>query len=226
MPVSNNSKAGETARPTQRLLELCPQLLTSLFFFHIFAGITEFANMIGTNRTITVVDLSENSIGDTGCIKLARATALNETLERIFVNGNLISDSGCEELSKMLTLNRSLLQLDIERNKILDGGMMSLGTGLGANRTLQVLNVRSNPFTEIGERDLVRALRTNRSLTDLRGIQLNKLNCRRALQLNEKFDCEPNSVILEFLKTQADHPVAKTDTGRKDCVWSLDCVLM
>ena len=75
------------------------------------------AQALRTNSTITVLDLSHNTIEDEGAIALAQAMERsNRTVSILDLRSNFIGERGLLSLEKMLTSNRAVRKLELEGN--------------------------------------------------------------------------------------------------------------
>jgi hypothetical protein len=125
-------------------LDLSEQSLTD-------EDITQLAQALSTNTTLTSLNVYNNQIGDIG----AKALSTNTHLTSLNVSYNEIGAIG----AKALSTNTSLTSMDVSRNQIGAIGAKALST----NTSLTSLKVRSNQIGAIG----AKALSTNTSLTSL-----------------------------------------------------------
>ena len=71
------------------------------------------AKALLTNNTLTILDLSTNSIGDPGAACLAAALKHNSTLTKLVLYNNRISQEGIKAFAKGLEQNFTLLTLEL-----------------------------------------------------------------------------------------------------------------
>ena len=129
--------------------------------------VVSLSKALSVNSSLTHLDLSENSIGDSGATSLTQALAVNSSLTNLNVSGNSIGDSGAVSLSQALAVNSSLTSLDLSLNIIGHCGGASLSQALAVNSSLTNLNVSGNFIGDSGAASLSQALTVNSSLTSL-----------------------------------------------------------
>jgi Leucine-rich repeat (LRR) protein len=71
-------------------------------------SVVQFLGAISINSVFRKLDLSNNEIGDLGCIALAEALKLNSSIEYVNLHLNIISDRGSCALGGALVENKSL----------------------------------------------------------------------------------------------------------------------
>lgn len=64
--------------------------------------VKELSSPLAENGTLLHLNLSCNSIGDTGCVALATSLRLNRTLLTLSLTANSIGDSGVVALAKVI----------------------------------------------------------------------------------------------------------------------------
>src|SRR3989338_7421964 len=94
------------------------------------------------NSSLTTLNLSSNSIGDSGVSALATALQYNSSLTTLNLTGNSIGDSGASALATALSHNSSLTTLNLTRNSIGDSGASALATALSHNSSLITLRMQ------------------------------------------------------------------------------------
>ena len=106
---------------------------------------------------LTRLDVSDNLLGDEGCVLLASALRHNprSTLTALDLSSNLLADEGMEALSDLL------------REQEEHGGEPGTGTGTGAGAALRSLAVNRNMFGDSPLMFLSDALKSNQTLESL-----------------------------------------------------------
>ncbi|CAM2705333.1 unnamed protein product, partial [Rotaria socialis] len=123
--------------------------------------------LLQVNKTLNILCLHENQIGDTGAQHLGNALKTNQTLTELRLYTNKIGDSGAQYLGEALKTNQSLQDLRLQTNKIGDSGAQYLADGLKVNKTLTYLHLAQNQIGDSGTKHLADALTLNKNLTQL-----------------------------------------------------------
>ncbi|CAM9481373.1 unnamed protein product, partial [Chrysoparadoxa australica] len=137
-----------------------------------------FMKALERNKSITVLDFSNNTIGGvyekiqnsgttTGGAAIAQALNLNTTLRKLDLSWNRLGRDSGVLLGKALTTNNSLEWLSIAYNAIGNKGAQEIGTALLTNHGLRHLDLSYNDVTPKGAMVLAQALERNGSLTML-----------------------------------------------------------
>ena len=126
-----------------------------------------FFEVVGTNSSLTDLDLSCNSICDLGGKSLSQILTVNSSLTNLNLSHNSIGDTGANSLFQALTRNSTLTNLNLSHNSIGDIGAKSLFTAIARNSTLTNLNLSHNNIGDTGAKSLCYALPVNSSLTNL-----------------------------------------------------------
>ena len=90
------------------------------------------------NTTLTVLDLSNNGLGDFGAMAILHSLMRNNTLDTLNLGFNNISDGIGEDVEKMLLSNSTLRTLSLEGNHIRNGGGAAIAGALERNTTSQI----------------------------------------------------------------------------------------
>ncbi|XP_072893211.1 NACHT, LRR and PYD domains-containing protein 12-like [Hemitrygon akajei] len=120
------------------------------------SGAEDLASALGTNPSLTELDLSGNKLGDSG-VKLVSAALRNpeckiQKLELRYVG---LTDSGAEDLGSALSTNPSLTVLDLSDNKLGDSGVKLVSAALrNPECKIQKLWLGGNEFSETGMKEL------------------------------------------------------------------------
>ncbi|XP_067835988.1 NACHT, LRR and PYD domains-containing protein 3-like isoform X1 [Heptranchias perlo] len=142
-------------------LELCANDLTD-------SCTDDLSSALSTNRSLTVLNLSYNKLGDSGVKLLSEALRNPDCkIQKLELCANDLTDSCTEDLVSALSTNRSLTVLNLSQNKLGDSGVKLLSAALrNPDCKIQELDLTDVGFTDSCT-DLVSALHENQSLTDL-----------------------------------------------------------
>jgi Ran GTPase-activating protein (RanGAP) involved in mRNA processing and transport len=102
------------------------------------------------NKTITILDLTHNKIGNSASAKIALYLYHTKILTHLYLGDNQIHEKGARCLGDALKVNRSLVLLDLHLNRIDDKGGMKFCQSIGergGNRVLRDLNLRGNSLS-------------------------------------------------------------------------------
>jgi hypothetical protein len=119
------------------------------------------------NRTLTELNIWNNSIGAAGAASLAEALGVNTTLTELNLDNNSIGAAGAASLAEALRVNTTLTVLRLEYNSLGASGAASLAEVFRANTTLTMIRLDSNYIGDAGATSLVEVLRVNTTLTGL-----------------------------------------------------------
>jgi hypothetical protein len=110
-------------------------------------GAAGLAKALANNRTLRILGMRGNMIGDAGASALAGGLCVpGSTLVGLSLGKNHISDSGATALAGMLKVNSSLEELQLDENEIGDAGGCALAEAIENNRTLSTLWATKNSF--------------------------------------------------------------------------------
>ena len=123
--------------------------------------------VLSVNSSLTDLNLSRNSIGDSGAASLSQALAVNSSLTNLNLMDNDIHPSGAASLSQALAVNSSLTNLNLMDNGIGPSGAASLSQALAVNSSLTNLSLRGTFIGDSGAACLSQNLAVNSSLTNL-----------------------------------------------------------
>ncbi|XP_073257638.1 uncharacterized protein [Porites lutea] len=146
--------------------------------------VVSLSKALSVNSSLTHLDLSWSSIGDSGAASLSQALAVNSFLTYLDLGRNSIQDSGAASLSQALAVNSSLTNLGLSWNSIGDFGAASLSQALAVNSSLTNLDLSWNSIGDSGAASLFQALAVNSSLTNL-GFSVNGIGDSVAASLSQ-----------------------------------------
>ncbi|XP_078087631.1 NACHT, LRR and PYD domains-containing protein 3-like [Mustelus asterias] len=129
-------------------------------------GAEDLASSLSTNRSLTVLNLGINKLGDSG-VKLLSAALSNPKckIQELQLTVVGLTDSCAMDLSSALSVNMSLMVLNLSYNKLRDSGIKLLSEALRNPKCIiQDLRLDENALTDACAEVLASALTTNRSL--------------------------------------------------------------
>ncbi|KAF9933676.1 hypothetical protein BGZ67_004171 [Mortierella alpina] len=129
--------------------------------------ITDLAETLKTNSTLTTLDLRSNAIGDSGAKALGEALKTNSTLTTLDLTNNSIGDDGAKALGKALKTNSTLATLDLRGNLIWLKGLLEFMELFRTNSTLTTLDLRENKIKSDVANAFAEAFKTNSTLITL-----------------------------------------------------------
>ena len=131
------------------------------------AALTQLAECLCANTTLTSLSLRRSGIGDAIATQLAECLRVNTTLTSLSLIYNNIGAEGAAQLAECLRANTALTSLDLLGNDIRDAGATQLAECLRVNATLTSLSLSGNYISEAGATQLGQSLRINTTLTSL-----------------------------------------------------------
>ena len=122
-------------RRTIKTLSIFSSLLTC-------NNILSFSSEISTNKSITILQISDDSICDDGVIALAQSLQHNKTLQHLYlrINPDITSDSA-QSLANLLLANKTLSRLYLYDTNMDADGVIILMESLMKNNTLKKLGL-------------------------------------------------------------------------------------
>lgn len=101
-------------------------------------------------RSLQVLGLSGNLIGDAGAAALATALASNVTLHRLFLSSNQIGDAGAQAMALLMSTSGTLRRVGLAFNLIQSAGGHAVASGAeaGALHRLERVCMFGNPVLE------------------------------------------------------------------------------
>ena len=123
--------------------------------------------MLTSNNTLSVMDISDNDIGPDGCQYLADCR--NISLKKLIISRCKLGASGADSIGIMMCHNKSITSVDLGDNSIGDDGLEKLVEHLKP-KTTEHLALQNNNITSDGANHLKRLL----SINHLNSIELGK----------------------------------------------------
>ncbi|WWC61497.1 uncharacterized protein I303_104081 [Kwoniella dejecticola CBS 10117] len=114
-------------------------------------GVTYIAQVLKRNRTLKVLNLSDNKIETSGLVSLAEALKYNSTLETLDLSNNPCcgpSNDGISSLRTSFTVNNSLKRLFLSDTGLTTEGAISLAEFLPESKSLLHLDLTDNDQIE------------------------------------------------------------------------------
>ena len=149
--------------------------LPGIFFFGDRRGNSisdEGAKALGealkANKTLQMLNLTNNSIGAEGAAALGAALKANKALQTLYLDSNSIGDEGAKALGAALKDNQALERLYLRSNSIGDEGAAALGAALKDNQALQTLDLNGNSIGEDAKKRLRQIAKERSTALDLR----------------------------------------------------------
>ena len=138
-------------------------------------GVPFIAFGLCNNRTICILDISNNNISNLGAREIASALHENQTLQTLNISCNNIQVDGAIAMAKALHENKALQYLYISNNNILDNGVIAISECIKKNSKLQELVISGNNISSKGAKQLAEAVKINTTLRSL-DISNNKIS--------------------------------------------------
>jgi Ran GTPase-activating protein (RanGAP) involved in mRNA processing and transport len=127
---------------------LVNQSLQKLFLKSNIFNNPESAKLLGDlieyNKSLLIIDLSNNGLSESLIRYIAEALRSNITLDTLILEGNSIGGFGTKILSENLKYNTRLKTLNLRNNALGFEGAKSIGELISSNSTLMNLNLQSN----------------------------------------------------------------------------------
>ena len=121
--------------------------------------------MLTSNNTLSVMDISYNDIGPDGCQYLADCR--NISLSKLMMRGCKLGVSGADKIGEMLYYNKSITYVDLGGNEISDDGIEKLAKHLESNTTLKHLGLWNNNITSNGANHLKELFSSNHCIDNI-----------------------------------------------------------
>ena len=170
------------------------KLETGIWKYHV----ESLSKALSVNSSLTHLDLTGNSIGDSGTASLSQALAVNSSLTNLNLGWNYISDSGAASLSQALAVNSSLTNLNLKFNSIGYSGSVSFSQALAVNSSLTNLYLSWNSIGDSGAASLSQALEVNSSLTKL-DLSGNSISDSGAASLSQALEVNSSLTNLDLM---------------------------
>lgn len=137
------------------------------------------AKMLCQNKKLTYLDLSWNSLRNSGAVAVGNALRKNKSLLSLKLQFNSFGDHGTQAVGYALKYNRVLEDLDLSNNSIVPRSTCVLANALSHNHTLQYLNISDNILGRVGSQAVVAAIQRNQDEITPRIISFSSCDCTR-----------------------------------------------
>ncbi|KAL0239612.1 hypothetical protein GEMRC1_009720 [Eukaryota sp. GEM-RC1] len=124
-----------------------------------------FIELLKVNTTVTIVNLSRNSIEDEDAKSLAEALKVNTTVLSIDLSWNNIEVEGAKAVAEALKINTTVSSFNLSGNSIGAEGAGALAEALKVNSTITSLDLSANRIEAEGARAVAEMLKVNTTIT-------------------------------------------------------------
>jgi Ran GTPase-activating protein (RanGAP) involved in mRNA processing and transport len=125
------------------------------------------AKSISENRSLALVYLQSNPLGDLGVEIISQAITKKLSLEALHLSDVGMTSKGLETVANVITTLRKLATLDLNLNPLGDVGIIQLSQSIMGKNSLSTLGLHSIGMTSKGMHELAQAIATLRNLTVL-----------------------------------------------------------
>src|SRR6185312_3108883 len=124
-------------------------------------------NALSNNKTVEVLDLSFNAIGDADAKDFSRLLKKNKVIREVAIGHNRITAKGAQSIAKAWKANNSLVRLNIEANSLGTAGATAIADIIAYNKSLKFLHIGGNNIQAGGMAVISEALKDNKRLCSL-----------------------------------------------------------
>ncbi|XP_072892273.1 ribonuclease inhibitor-like [Hemitrygon akajei] len=119
------------------------------------SGAKDFASALGINRSVTVLNLNDNKLGDSG-VKLVSAALRKRAckIQKLWLDNAGLTDSGAKDVVSALSTIPSLTELYLALNSLTDRSVPALRRLILSLPSLKRFRLWSNDFSPTGEKEL------------------------------------------------------------------------
>ena len=169
------------------------------------------ASVVSKNKSLKILSLSGNNLGDDGIATIARSLCKHVRLKILCLQNNNMTEKSAESLASVISSNTKLKELYLGNNN-LQLGTIKIAISLQTISTLKVLDLTNNSMTEQVTKELSVAIGNNPSLENicLRGnclgssaimivSVLKKLSTIKVLDLSDNRSGELSSVVASAI---------------------------
>lgn len=150
-------------------------------------GVDAFDFYLRSNTTLNELYLENNGLGPEGASAVAEALKSNKNmfLKKLRIGRNRLENKGASAFGEYFTLTNSLIEVIAFQNGIKDEGMANFLNGLSNNADLEILKVNDNVF---GNKSVEKLLKLLDIIKNLKIIDISdsKLGCENSISIFEK----------------------------------------
>lgn len=154
--------------------------------------------------------LSNCGLNLQGLEALTSALATNKALTVINFSRNTLGDEGAEMIAKLLEINTTITGVNLSHNRIFNKGFIAFANMLGINRTLTSLNLKFNNLDQTSNQyqALILAVENNYSLSEFATRVQDDKRVDAVLSRNIRLFENWNqvAVITSFVRANCAHP--------------------
>ncbi|XP_072891835.1 NACHT, LRR and PYD domains-containing protein 3-like [Hemitrygon akajei] len=119
------------------------------------SGAEDLVSALSTNSSLTLLNLSNNELGDSG-VKLVSVALRNPEckIQNLWLYNVGLKDSGAEDLASAFSTNSSLTVLNLKSNWLKDRSVPALRRLILTNLSLKWIGLEGNRFSRTGKKEL------------------------------------------------------------------------
>ena len=126
-------------------------VLTELLLGYTSLNIHSLGQILTSNNTLSVMDISSNDLGVSGTDKISKMLYHNKSITSVNLGDNRIGDEGVEKLVEHLKSNKTIKHLGLWNNNITSNGANHLSKLFSLNHTtVNSIELSYNPLEDEG----------------------------------------------------------------------------
>ncbi|MBP9693292.1 MAG: hypothetical protein KBE16_01095 [Alphaproteobacteria bacterium] len=168
-----------------------------IFYKMNTTGTEVLAGFLKVNKTLTNLELEDNSVGDEGAQVLADALKENRTLTSLYLGLNEVKAEGARTLAEALKENETLKRFELVMNNIGHEGAILFADALKINKTLTSFEIVSAQMRDEDARVFADALKENETLTSFH-LNANEIGDKGAKALAKALDMNETLTSLHL----------------------------
>ena len=165
-------------------------------------SIKKLAVAIQVNKTLQILDISDNTLYSNGITALINCLKINNTVRKLNVSRNSINDDTTELLAEVVQENTILQELNISKNLISEKGIMNILEACTMNRTLQKIVCTHNNLSKVELATIIEYIEEENAVQifdaswNSIGVKLGKLAIKTTLLLLNMNQCKPQLDVI------------------------------